>query len=255
VFRLDEKTAFITGASSGIGQATAIMFAQAGARVVTGWHPKDPHDINPVLDAIEKLGGEARPVEVDVTDPESVEAALGFVAQSYGGVDIVVANAGIARRIAFEEMVERDWQDVINVDLGGVFRCFRSALPLMPDGGRLLATSSISGAVTAWSEHAHYTAAKAGVIGLVRTVAIDVAHRGITVNAVAPGVIVTPQSLDEINSLGAGGLKQAESQIPLRRNGRPEDVAATFVFLASDEASYITGQTIVVDGGVTVAAY
>lgn len=255
MFRLDNKTAFITGASSGIGQASAIMFAKAGARVVTGWHPKDPHNINPVLDAITSLGGEALPVRVDVTDTESVEAALGAAAQSYGGVDVVVANAGIARRVAFEQMREQDWHEVLDVDLGGVFRCFRTALPLMPDGGRLLATSSISGAVTAWSEHAHYTAAKAGVIGLVRTLAVDVAQRSITVNAVAPGVIVTPQSLDEVNSLGESGLHEAASRIPLRRNGRPEDVAAVFVFLASDEASYITGQTIVVDGGVTVAAY
>jgi 3-oxoacyl-[acyl-carrier protein] reductase len=118
--------------------------------------------------------------------------------------------------------------------------------------GRLLATSSIAGAVLGWPEHVHYTAAKGGIVGLVRGLALEVARQGITVNAVAPGVIETPQSSDPINSLGPEGLKAFADRVPVGRNGRPEDIAAVFLFLASEEAAYLTGQTILVDGGVSL---
>jgi 3-oxoacyl-[acyl-carrier protein] reductase len=119
--------------------------------------------------------------------------------------------------------------------------------------GRLLATSSIAGAVQGWPRHVHYAAAKAGIVGLVRSLALEVAADGITVNAVAPGVVVSPQSSDPVNSLGPDGLRSFAERVPVGRNGRPEDVAGALVYLASEEASFLTGQTIVVDGGVTLS--
>jgi 3-oxoacyl-[acyl-carrier protein] reductase len=254
-FRLDGKTAVITGAASGIGAATAAAFAEAGANVVLGWNPHDPHDVDLIRRAIGRHGGSATPVEVDVADAASVDALMEAAETTYGNLDIVVANAGIARLAPAEVLTDLKWRELMEVDLLGVFRCFRAALRRMPSNGwgRFLATSSISGAVNGWSQHVHYSAAKAGIVGLVRALALEVAGRGITVNAVAPGVIVTPQTLDHANSLGPDGLKAFETRVPVGRNGTPEDVAAVFLFLASPEAAYVTGQTIVVDGGATLA--
>jgi 3-oxoacyl-[acyl-carrier protein] reductase len=255
VFSLDGKTAVITGAASGIGAATAKMFAAAGAKVVLGWYGKDPHDVQPVLDEVLAAGGQATAVEADVAQTEDVRRLLRAAMDELGGLDIVVANAGIARLVPAAELDDDRWRQLMEVDLLGVFRCFREALPhLRAQGsGRLLATSSIAGAHAGWPEHAHYTAAKAGLVGLVRTLALETASDGITVNAVAPGVIVTPQSNDPVNSLGPEGLDVFAGAVPVGRNGRPEDIAATFLFLASDEAAYITGQTLLVDGGVSLS--
>ncbi len=254
-FRLDGKTAVITGAASGIGAATAVAFARAGANVVLGWHPGDPHDVDAVRQAIERHGGSATAVDVDVADTESVDALMEAAETVYGSLDIVIANAGIARLAPAEVLTDVEWRELMEVDLLGVFRCFRAALQRMPPRGwgRFLATSSISGAVNGWPQHVHYTAAKAGIVGLVRALALEIAGRGITVNAVAPGVIVTPQSLDRVHSLGPEGLAAFEGRVPVGRNGTPEDVAGVFLFLASAEAAYVTGQTIVVDGGATLA--
>jgi 3-oxoacyl-[acyl-carrier protein] reductase len=255
VFSLDGKSAVITGAASGIGAATARMFAAAGAKVALGWYRGDPHDVQPVLDEIRAEGGQAVAVEADVAQTEDVRRLLRAAIDELGGLDIVVANAGIARLVPAAELDDDRWRRLMEVDLLGVFRCFREALPHLraQRSGRLLATSSIAGAHVGWPEHAHYTAAKAGVVGLVRTLALETARDGITVNAVAPGVIVTPQSSDPVNSLGPEGLDVFAGAVPVGRNGRPEDIAATFLFLASDEAAYITGQTLLVDGGVSLS--
>jgi 3-oxoacyl-[acyl-carrier protein] reductase len=171
-----------------------------------------------------------------------------------GGLDIVVANAGIARRVPSAELSDDAFHRLLDVDLVGVFRCFRAAVPTMraQGWGRLIATSSIAGAHYGWPDHVHYTAAKAGIVGLVRTFALDVARDGITVNAVAPGVVTSPQSSDPVNSLGPAGLEAFADTVPVGRNGSPEDIAATFLYLASDEASFLTGQTLIVDGGVSL---
>ena len=254
MFGLGGRAALVTGSASGIGAATAARLAAAGADVVCGWYAGDPHDVGPTVAAAEASGRRAISVEADVTTTEGADRLVGTALDEFGRLDIVVANAAIARLVPSAELDDERFDAVLSVDLAGVFRCFRSALPHMVEAGygRLLATSSIAGAVLGWAEHAHYTAAKAGLVGLVRTLAVELAPHGITVNAVAPGVIVTPQSSDPVNSLGPDGLAAFAPTVPVGRNGEPEDIAAVFHFLATEEAAYLTGQTIVVDGGATL---
>lgn len=255
MLRLDGRVALVTGAASGIGAATAALFAEAGADVALCWYAGDQHDVGPVAEAVERLGRRALVLEGDVAKTECVERMVATALAELGGLDIVVANAAVARDVASHDLDDERWLSLLDIDLGGVFRCFRAALPHMVENGRgrLLATSSIAGAVQGWPRHAHYTAAKAGVVGLVRSLALEYAAHGITVNAVAPGVIVSPQTLDPVNSLGPAGLEAFAKSVPVGRNGQPLEIANAFLFLASDRASYITGQTIVVDGGVTLS--
>jgi 3-oxoacyl-[acyl-carrier protein] reductase len=255
MFRLDGKVALVTGAASGIGAATARVFAEAGADVVAAWYPPDPHDVEPTRRAVEAAGRRCLVVEADVSDTAAVEGLVDRSIGELGRVDIVVANAAVARDVASADLYDERWSGLIEVDLGGVFRCFRAALPHMMESGwgRLLATSSIAGAYQGWARHAHYTTAKAGIVGLVRTLAVELAPHGITANAVAPGVVETPQSLDPVNSLGPEGVREFAARVPVGRNGRPEDIAYTFLFLASEEASYLTGQVLLVDGGVSLS--
>ncbi len=254
-FRLDGRVAIVTGAASGIGAATARAFAEAGADVVVGWYPPDPHDVEPTRAAVEAAGRRCLVVEVDVSDTASVDALVGRAVEEFQRLDVVVANAAIARDVPFTELDDERWQTLLGIDLGGVFRCFRAAAPHMIEAGwgRLLATSSIAGAYQGWASHAHYTTAKAGLVGLVRSLAVELGPHGITANAVAPGVIETPQSLDPVNSLGPDGVREFASRVPVRRNGQPDDIAHTFLFLASEEASFLTGQVLLVDGGVSLS--
>ena len=194
-------------------------------------------------------------VDVDVADTDSVDAAVARTIEEFGRIDIVVANAAIARDVPSPELDDERWNSLLEVDLSGVFRCFRAAMPHMIEAGwgRLLATSSIAGAYQGWARHAHYSTAKAGLVGLVRTLAVELGPYGITANAIAPGVIETPQSLDPVNSLGPDGVREFAARVPVGRNGQPEDIAHTFLFLASEEASFLTGQVVLVDGGVSLS--
>jgi 3-oxoacyl-[acyl-carrier protein] reductase len=253
-FSLQGRVALVTGAASGIGAATAALLAQAGADVVCGWYEGDPHDVSTTVSAIRDQGRKALTVEANLADGDSGDRLVGAALEHFGRIDIVLANAGIARITPFTEVSDADWQRVFDVNLGGVVRCFRAALPhmLRQGTGRLLATSSTSGALQGWPDHVSYTASKAGIVGLVRALAVEVGSSGVTVNAVAPGVIETPQSADPVNSIGPDGLRSYGRLVPLGRIGNPDEIGWTFVFLASDAASYITGQTIVVDGGASL---
>ena len=254
-FSLAGRVALITGAASGIGAATAQVYAEAGADLALAWYPPDGHDIEPVRRAVEKAGRKVVIAEVDVTKTADVDALVAKAVRDLGGLHIAVANAGIARKVELQDLDDTAWNKVLDVNLNGAWRCFRAALPHMRRAGfgRLIATSSVAGTVSAWPLHAHYTASKAGLVGMVQSLAVEFAASGITANAVAPGVIRTPQALDPINSLGPDGVAAVARKIPTGRVGTPEDIAYVFLFLASAEAAYVNGQLLVVDGARSLA--
>lgn len=243
--------AFITGAASGIGQALAVAYAERGIRVVGGYFAGDAHDPEHTRHLVEAAGGQCLMLAADVTDSASLDALAAAAIERFGRLDCAVANAGLLRRAPLLEMTDERWNEMLDVDLTGVMRTFRSAVRHM-QGGSLVAISSIAGGVYGWQDHAHYAAAKAGVPGLCRSLAVELAGRGIRCNAVIPGLIETPQSLDAKNSLGPEGLAQAARAIPLGRVGKAREVADLVRFLTSDESTYITGQSIIIDGGLTV---
>ncbi len=251
----DRPSVLVTGAGIGIGRATAHAFARAGfAVMVTDVLEEEGRA---VADAITASGGTAAFRVVDVTSTAAVDAAVAEAEATYGRLDCVVANAGIAHRVPLDQMTDAKWDHTLDIDLKGVLRVVRAAAPGMRrrGTGAVVALSSIMGVAYGWSEHAHYSAAKSGVVGLVRGLAVELAPAGIRVNGIAPGYIRTAQALSREHSLGPEGLEQAASFIPMGRIGEPEDVADVALFLASSAARYITGQVIVVDGGLLVGRY
>lgn len=251
MFRLDDQVAVVTGSASGIGAATAIRFAGAGAHVVLTEYSPDGHNIDAVKERIEALGRRVLVLECNVGETASVANVVETALSEFGRIDIALANAAIARRKPSVDIDDATWNETVNINLHGVWRLFRAVLPTMLKSGygRLLATASTAGAFEAWEEHVHYSAAKSGIKGIVRTLAAEVGPSGITVNAIAPGIIQTPQTLDSVNSLGATGIQMTAETQPVRRAGKPEDIAAAYHYLASPEASFITGHTLLVDGG------
>lgn len=252
---MDKKTVVITGAGIGIGRATALAFARQGyAVVVTDILETEGRA---VVREIEAEGGTARFERLDVTDTAATERVVAAVEAAFGGIDVIVANAGIAHKIPLGELTDAKWDRTMDVDLKGIVRIVRAAAPGMMarKRGAVVALSSISGSNYGWDDHAHYCAAKAGVIGLVRGLAVDLAKHGIRVNGLAPGVIRTAQALSEEHSLGPEKLEAMAGSIPLGRVGEPEDIADVIVFFASEGARYITGQTLVVDGGFVIQQY
>ena len=253
--RSRKPTALITGAGIGIGAATARAFADAGYRIiVTDILEKEGHSI---ADDIESAGGEAEFHYLDVMETEEANSVMSTVHDRYGPIDTVVANAGIAHRVPLTDLTDQEWDQTHEIDLKGVMRVFRAAAPAMREAGRgnMIALSSIMGVAYGWDEHVQYSAAKAGVVGLVRGLAVELARDGIRVNGIAPGYIRTAQALSEEHSLGPEGLERAAEFIPMGRVGEPEDIADVSVFLASESARYITGQVLVVDGGLLPGRY
>lgn len=245
---LDGKTALVTGASRGIGRAIAIKLASEGASVAINYagNAKAAEDVKSIIEA---AGGKAMLVQADVSSAESVEAMIKEVVEAFGGIDILVNNAGITRDGLLMRMKEEDWDAVINTNLKGVFYCTKAVSKLMMKkrAGRIVNMASVVG-LTGNAGQANYAAAKAGVIGFSKTMAKELASRGITVNMVAPGYIDT----DMTAVLSESVRETMVSGIPLGRAGTPEDVANAVLFLVSDNASYITGQVINVDGGMVM---
>jgi 3-oxoacyl-[acyl-carrier protein] reductase len=253
-FGLDGLVAVITGAASGIGAATARRFAAAGADLVLADYATDGHDIAAVAADVSALGRSVEVVGVDVRAGADVDRLVATAIRRFGRLDIAIANAAIARLAPLRTMREADFQDTLDVDLTGVWRLFRAAAEPMRErgSGRLLATTSTVGVLEAWDAHAHYAAAKAGITGLVRALAAELGPHGITVNAIAPGIIETPQTLDPVNSLGAPGVAETAHHQPVRRVGQPDDIAAGYQYLASAAGGFVTGHTLVIDGGRTL---
>lgn len=245
--RLKDKVAFVTGSGRGIGRITALTFAREGAKVAVA-------DINgeaaeTVAAEIRELGGHGLGVQVDVSKSASVEAAINAAAEWGGGIDIQVNNAGITRDGRMQKMSEDQWDAVISVNLKGVWLCARTVAPIMisQGGGCILSTSSIVALFGNFGQ-TNYVATKAGVIGMTKTWARELGPHGIRVNAVAPGFTAT----EMIQTVPQKVLDAVKERTPLRRLGEPEDIANAFLFLASDEATFITGQVLSVDGGLIV---
>lgn len=249
---MSKRTVLISGAGIGIGKATALTFAREGYQVfVTDVLEAEGAQ---VVEEIARAGGAAFFRKLDVTKTEQVDEIVKEIDTDHDGVDVVVANAGIAHKVPLAELTDAKWDIMLDIDLKGVFRLVRAAAPRMRErkSGSVVAVSSISGKTYGWAEHVHYSAAKAGILGLVRGLAAELGPDGIRVNGVAPGFIRTAQSLSEEHSMGLAKLEAQAASIPMRRIGEPDDVADVISFLASDKARYISGQTILVDGGLTI---
>jgi 3-oxoacyl-[acyl-carrier protein] reductase len=245
--RLKDKVALITGAGQGIGRATALTFAREGAIVAVA-------DINmtaatAVADEITRADGRAKPLFLDVARAESVEAAVRTLQESFGRVDVLVNNAGIVRDARMQKMSEEQFDAVIAVNLKGVWLCARAVAPLMSanGGGSIINAASVVGLYGNFGQ-TNYVAAKSGVIGMTKTWARELGPSGVRVNAIAPGFVAT----EMISSVPEKVLDSVQDKTPLRRLGRPEDIANAYLFLASDESSFITGHVLSVDGGLIV---
>jgi 3-oxoacyl-[acyl-carrier protein] reductase len=244
---LKGKVAIVTGASRGIGRATALALATEGANVVVNYASSQPA-ADQVVGEIAQMGGQAIAVAGDVSKPEQVETLINTTLEKWGAIDVLVNNAGITRDTLLLRMKLEDWQAVIDLNLTGVFLCTKavSKIMLKQRSGRIINITSVAGEMGNPGQ-ANYSAAKAGVIGFTKAVAKELASRGITVNAIAPGFITT----DMTSGLEADEILKL---IPLNRYGQPEEVAGMIRFLAADPAAaYITGQIMNVDGGMVMA--
>lgn len=242
---LKGKTAFITGASQGLGEQTAKQLHAAGANVAIGYWDDDQGVNRKLAEGVaNNLGTRTMTVPGDVRRAEDMRSAIAAVCDHFGGLDIVVCNAGILRDRSIKKMSTEEWTSVLDTNLSGVFHTCQAAVPRLNDGGRIINMSSLAG-VMGFFGQANYAAAKAGVIALTKVLSRELAQRSITVNAVAPGVVLTEMG----KSIPEESRQAMFAQIPLGRFAEPEEVANCVLFLASDLASYVTGQTLHANGG------
>jgi len=248
MFSLRDKVAVVTGASQGIGRETALALAAAGAKVAAA--ARNEEKLTALVSEISAAGGTALAVKMDVADSEQVKAGFKRVVEKFGRLDILVNNAAITRDGLALRMKQDDWDAVIRTNLTGAHLCIQQAMHTMmrARAGRIINISSVV-AQTGNAGQVNYVAAKAGIIGLTKAIAIEIASRNVTVNAVAPGFIETPMT----DVLGDQVKEELKTRIPLGRMGSARDVAAAIVFLASDEAGYITGHVLDVNGGMYLA--
>jgi 3-oxoacyl-[acyl-carrier protein] reductase len=248
VANLEGKRVLVTGASQGIGREIALRLSIEGAWVAVNYL-SNRHYAEQIAETITQQGGKSLLVQADVSKPDQVERMIGTIVEEWQGVDILINNAGITRDNLLIRMTEEDWDNVLDTNLKGAFLCAKAVVRHMIKSrwGRILNMSSIV-ALTGNAGQTNYTAAKAGLIGFTRSLSLEVASRNITVNAIAPGFIETGM----VETLGERIKTALLERIPVGRLGTPKDVAALAVFLLSEEAAYITGQTISVDGGLSL---
>jgi 3-oxoacyl-[acyl-carrier protein] reductase len=244
--RFAQRTAIVTGAGQGIGRAVALRLAREGAHVVAA--DLNAAQARATAATIEAEGLQARDVVVDVTDPAEVQRMTASAVQFYGGVDILVNNAGVLRPTAVPDISSEEWDLVLNVNLKGVFLCAQAVFASMiaRGGGRIVNMASMAGRATSTLGGAHYTAAKAGVLGLSRHLAREWAPHKINVNAVCPGIVDTPMVRESVD---AERMARVLAAIPFGRLADPDEIAGLVCFLASDEAAYITGASVDIHGG------
>ena len=245
-FGLQDRVAVITGASQGIGQGIEEVFARAGAKVVVAARNADKG--NGVVDAIKRHGGVASWVQADIGTEQGVRSLVETVVGEFGAIDVLVHNAGVFPLATIEKLTDAQLEETLSVNLKAAFWLTKAVAPSMRERkrGRLLFTSSVTGPRVAMPLLAHYAASKAGLNGFIKVASLEYARDGITVNAVEPGYILT-QAMDLL--VNADEKAQMAAQIPLGRLGHPHDIGHAMLYLASDEAAYVTGQSIVVDGG------
>ncbi len=244
---LNGKVAVVTGSGHGIGREIALSLARSGADVVV----TDVADsVFETAKQIEALGRKALPVKCDVTSLGQAENVRSLVLEKFKNIDILVNNAGIYPQKPFLEMTEEDWSKVMHINLDGVFHCSKAVLPQMVQhkSGRIISVASIAGAVVGFTNLVHYSASKAAIAGFTKSLALEAAPHGITVNAVAPG----PIDVGGPGQMSEAIYEQMIKTIPVGRMGLPADIANVVVFLASEASNFITGQTIVCDGGYTL---
>lgn len=242
--RLKDKVAIITGAAAGIGEATARLFAEEGAAVALCDLAMEP--LNQVVEAIKAEGGKAAAFKCNVGSEEEVKAMTAATVKEFGKIDILINNAGITRDGVAIRMTEENWDLVVDINLKGTFLCCKAVIPKIKRGGKIINTASIS--TLGNPGQANYAASKMGVIGLTRTLALEYAKKGVCVNAVAPGAVETPMLAEVPEKMREAML----AKIPLGRPLPPAEIARAHLFLASNDADFITGQTLFVDGGMSV---